>query len=527
MSPALLALALLLVGAWRARRVIGGELRRLGWPLLAWLGLALLVRLVGVPALERHVYDGHEAEYYDLFTGERALSRGGPVLYPAMQWLWWGLGKLLPAHPVLPVLLSAAWSTAGAGLVAAGVGVLTDRRAGWLAALLLALHPVHAAWSTSAYNVGLPFALGALAFCCAALLLRRPRPPQGLALLGACAGALAVGTRIDSAPWGGLVFLLALTHGLTGGREAGLRLVRLLPAAALGGVLAVACAWPVLFPGELPGEGERALAFALNAGWLDPLTPFDHPVLVGVWLVLGLAAARRWPAAGLVFLAWPPLVHLLFATFDDYADRHALLALPGIAGAVAAGAVAWARRPAGRVLAGLGLALVVGAEGLALADLHARYYASEEAFTAELRRGAYGELPRWSAAEARRECGWVAEDPRVAEAPFKSHFNLLDAEEAESLRSEGGCLRWCPDVQDWRWSSRGVRDRALRMSRLYTHGAVAVVEEPASGYSCLVVQLGARRCCHVGRSGPVPPPDPGPVTAEDHARTAPGAPGLP
>ena len=76
-----------------------------------------------------------------------------------------------------------------------------------------------------------------------------------------------------------------------------------------------------------------------------------------------------------------------------------------------------------------------------------------------------------------------------------SHFNVLDAAEAEALRGEGGCLRWCADVQDWRWSSRGVADRARRMHRLYELTPVAVVSEPASGYACLVWEVGPRRCC--------------------------------
>jgi hypothetical protein len=37
------------------------------------------------------------------------------------------------------------------------------RRAGLAAAALVALHPVHAAWSTSAYNVVVPLSLLALA----------------------------------------------------------------------------------------------------------------------------------------------------------------------------------------------------------------------------------------------------------------------------------------------------------------------------------------------------------------------------
>ena len=66
--PAFLALAVLLLAAFRGRRVLAEGLRRLGWAGLAWFAAALLVRLVVIPALGAHTYDGHEAEYYDIFV---------------------------------------------------------------------------------------------------------------------------------------------------------------------------------------------------------------------------------------------------------------------------------------------------------------------------------------------------------------------------------------------------------------------------------------------------------------------------
>ena len=47
-------------------------------PVMLGIGaFALVVRLWWVPALEAHTYDGHEAEYWDLFRGMRAPTRGG------------------------------------------------------------------------------------------------------------------------------------------------------------------------------------------------------------------------------------------------------------------------------------------------------------------------------------------------------------------------------------------------------------------------------------------------------------------
>ncbi|MEC8422442.1 MAG: hypothetical protein VX000_01625, partial [Myxococcota bacterium] len=194
--------------------------------------------------------------------------------------------------------------------------------------------------------------------------------------------------------------------------------------------------------------------------------------------------------------------HLLMASFDDLGDRHLLTGLLPLAWAIAAGAAA---APAGwRVgtpfLGAVGFVWVMG-----LADLRTRFYGSEEAHAGLLGDAPWEQLPRWSATEARTrdgaECGWVAEDPRVATPPFASHFNLLDPEEARALRGPQGCLRWCADVQDWRWSSRGVRDRAVRLGHLYELQPRAVVDDPRSGYACLVLDVGARTCCGVTEVG--------------------------
>ena len=127
----------------------------------------------------------------------------------------------------------------------------------------------------------------------------------------------------------------------------------------------------------------------------------------------------------------------------------------------------------------------------ALAELRTRYYADEEDFVVLLSASPYDELPRWDAPPG-DDCGWIAEDPRVAMDPPRSHFNLLDPQEAATLRGEDGCLRWCLDIQDWRWSSRGVRDRGIRLRYLYALQPEAVVLERSSGYACLVMRVGER-----------------------------------
>ena len=493
----LLCAAAILGGGWRwlrpERRVQGGG--------IALFVLALVVRVVVVPAWGHHVYDGHEAEYYDLFRGVREPNRGGTVLYPAMQWLWWGLGRVLPAWPRIPMVLMAGVGSLGVLIAAGVVRRLATPAAGWMAGVLVALHPVHAAWSSSAYNVVLPWTLGAGVLWCGAVIATSRRAPRSLAWLGAGLLALTVATRMDAALVGLPAALLVLT-GRPGGMawRSWLRdRAGLLPALGVGIGLAGVAAFPLVYPGEVPGAGERALSFAVNVSLVDLYLPRGVWVGLGLVLVGGLCAMRRWPVVTLVLLLGVVANHLVLAAFDDLGDRHLLTGLLGLAWAVAAGVAAapggW--RTGVPLCAGAILVLASG-----LLDMRDRFYGSEEAYAELLSGPPWDGLPRWTVESARtrngKECGWVAEDPRVSTAPVASHFNLLDPAEADSLRGGDGCLRWCADVQDWRWSSRGVRDRAIRVAHLYELEPVAVVEEPRSGYACVVLDVGARTCCGVG-----------------------------
>ena len=90
-APSLVVLWFLASVAAGARReqvraeVTGFALRYRYWILGITL-LAVFVRLGWLPVFERHIYDGHEAEYFALFMHERVPTRGGTVMYPLMQW---------------------------------------------------------------------------------------------------------------------------------------------------------------------------------------------------------------------------------------------------------------------------------------------------------------------------------------------------------------------------------------------------------------------------------------------------------
>lgn len=486
-APSALALAIAGVGVgaggWRVLTPRRPELAVVAGVFavaLLWRGLALPV--------ERHLFDGHEAEYFDIFRGVRPVGRGGTLLYPLMQWGWWLAGLLLPHHPAVPLVLSAVVGAA----TAAGVALLGQRLGGRLAGavvgLLLALDPSHTAWSLSAYNIVFPLAAGLVSVLAAGPSAGAPAAAR--AALGIGAAGVAFGLRLDVLVLPVVAAGLAL-FGPVG--PAGPRWLARLGVLAAGGALLALVAAPIVFPGGVPGEGERLAMLHLQAGWL---APYGGPVRVlgwACWAAVALRVAPRWAVPVLGGLV---LHHLLLATFDDLGERHAL---PATLLGLLLGAVAIGARP--RIAAAGAVALL----GFALFEwrgLRARFYASEEAFVERLTQPPWAALPRMGLAEARAPgCAWVAEDHRAAAEPTLSHFNLLSATEFRALSERFGCVRWCVELEDHRWSSRGVRDRARRTASLYAGMPLAVVEDPPSGYACLLMELTARREPLVGRTG--------------------------
>jgi hypothetical protein len=469
--PLLAAAALLSLALLRGR----AALRAPASSSLAMFVGALSVRLLWVP-VRRHEYDGHEAEHLSWFLGERTPGAGDTLAYPLMQWWWWLWGLLLPADERLPIFLSALVGALGVAIVAGGVGTLAGRRAGWLAGILLSLHPTHAAWSSSAYNVILPHTLGWLSVVLVLLWERREEPV--LAYAAIAAGVLACAGRMETIVYALPAALLIASSG---------RLREWLLPALIGTILTIAAALPVLGSGPLPGSEERWSSLVLNLPILDFHAPLSGLLPLLCLALLSVGAWRRSPAVTTALLATVAANHVLMSTFSDYGARHTLPALLALGWCGGVGALALGR--VGLVCWGVLAVLLCGG----MADLRERYYASEEAFEAELSQAPWASLPRIAARPGVSEgCGWIAEDERVSVDPARSHFNLLDAAEVASLRGEGGCLYWCADIQDWRWSSRGVRSRARRLERMYVLRPTAVVVEQSSGYSCLVMWVGER-----------------------------------
>ena len=88
-------------------------------------------------------------------------------------------------------------------------------------------------------------------------------------------------------------------------------------------------------------------------------------------------------------------------------------------------------------------------------------------------------------------CAWIIENEPFATDIARSHFNLYSLSEYQSYLEEYGCVDWCMGLEDWRWTSLGVRDRAIRVKHLYKLEKKAIVEH--AGSSCLQYRLAERK----------------------------------
>ena len=483
-----------LASLWISRRHFALPRRERHW-LWGLMILSFLVRWVWLPVLARHTPDGHEADYFDRFQGLVEPTRGGTVMYPSMQWLWYGLGRVLPHDSWVPSFIMVLVSCAGIAFIVMAIRTLTKPELGWIAGVLLALHPVHAAWSSSAYNVILPFSLGALGWAAAAKYCDQRRPKEELLWLCLTSLALAVATRLDSVVLAGppLLWLCLRPPVNVTWKQMVMDRAPHVGAGVVTAGLLWFCIDPLVTPAEIPGAGEHTLSLAINWNFVDVHFPFDGPLALMLLVLCSIMAVRRWPLIGTSMLILWVGNHLLMATFNDYADRHALMGHAALVFLLAAGTVSVVeKRRVGHIL---GLASLLGIFGHGLWDMRDRFYGSDDRFNALLAEGVWAELPRMTLIEASTQdgesCGWVGEAESLGLSSTLSHFNLIDEMEEREVRGPNGCLRWCADVQDWKWSSRSVRDRALRLMHLYHLDAIGVLGE-SDGFQCLVIEVQER-----------------------------------
>ncbi len=435
-----------------------GSRPRLGLP--AWAGflsllcLAAWVRAWGLPSLARHAYEGHEAEYLQVF--QHSWEGGWSTrIVPLLGLVYRGLGHITQ-HPAAPLGFSLAL-----GLISITALVFLVRGArgpGLLAGLFVALYGNHAFWSSSAYNVIAPHAL----LLSALALLGWPgwwsTLVSGL-LLGAAAG-----TRVE------LVALALPALLLLHRRSWPQRAAWLACAATVYG----ACLLPMLEPGAHPsGLLEQAPA-ALAANLATPvfLAPWDAPRILLPALALAALGCWRHRRLGALLVGVAITAHVTASAFGDMGFRHALLTGVALCGLQALGISAL--RDLARARQGWRLWALMAASAVAFfqvvlvlahdtARVAGRYYAPSAPLMAQLE----AENP------APVDPGWLERCAELITQP------LAGPSRAAPFELDGDeCWLWLEDWQHRRWTSLGVHDRGARMHHGFDMRPLGMVGDP-------------------------------------------------
>jgi len=458
----------------RAWRDLDATLR---WRLV-FIGLAATgLSVFGFP-LGRYDALGHSASYYECYLGAQTPSNAAGweafVTYPLLRWSYWAIGGLVgrDSGPVPLIVLNALAS--GLGVLAFGwlVAVLMrSGRAATAAAVLLALHPVHAFWGAATFNVSLPHA--GIVLCVLLSVIAWGRGDWRLLAAAAATGGLVVALRVEWGLLGPALLLLLLALGKAWGRADGVWGPRfwgpgiavavayfLTTIPASGGSLAEQGGYHGV-SGYLETVGRQIFFFEVFAPW--------HLPWMAALVALGLGVAARPDRLGsrgaLGLVGFAVVAHLGMSTFNDSAYRHALLpSLTVIAAAsAAADLVVDSSRVWLRGLAGALLAAAVVTTSLGVLQGRDRYFAEPEQFFESVAGFRGDEL---AAADIESgECYLVTDDERLWGMGLAgSHFNLMDPGEAVMhYRDHGGCILWLYDRSQWRWDGVAARARAAKM----------------------------------------------------------------
>ena len=401
------------------------------------------IRVWGLGSHSPIIFEGHEANYLAYFEHAEYPNVGDTACYPAMQWWWYFWGTILPHTDLAALSVSIAAGLTSILVLSDALRILKGET--WSAlilALLLCTHPLHMVWSTSIYNVMPPFLFLCLGLYC---LVRSRGYSWILSLLsGLCLG-IAVSMRIEV----GISALMFIGLSFYLGQS----LLKLGGLLSTSGLFILLCTGQTLMSNDIPGSGEHLLALGMNIGLDDFWAPYSGFGILFLWAIAVYfqpANQRRLSVFTLLFLG---LYHFVMASFNDYGSRHTLPALIVLLTMLALMRPWW-----------LSVLLVLGVHLPALFALQLRYHAEPEDFFAYA-QSEYSALK--SVSEYTDSCVLINENPPFAGERVYSHFNLWDTSEFERLESEFGCVNWCMDVHDWRWSSLGVHDRATRIQRLY------------------------------------------------------------
>ena len=489
-------LAVLAAALVIARDDLRDEWRRTPRSFHVGAGVAALVGLVVaalvIPTFARHGWEGHEAYYFDLFLGRDndEMHTSALLTSPLLRLVYGALALVPGMSPTSMVVVSlivgaaAVWIAAHLGRVVTG-----SATAGLVTGALVALHPHQAVWSSSAYQVILPFTLALCAVL--ALLLAQQRGSWRLYVLAGVVWTLAVATRIEYAFLGRGLALMILWPGR--------RALRLWRAGAAGAAAAAALgALHVLRLGGTVAERDAGEPwvyywghFRQHIAWPDLWHPYDSPL---TWAALAVGAvtlirAGRWRVtAGLFALVFT--FHLPYTVYYDYTTRHTLLSVVLFAAVAGAGAaVAWDRGGALRVAAAAMVLGCVVPSCLTLTQLRTRYYGDPSMLYGAVDAAAWDrqlDLTEFM----QQDCYLITEWPPLWErTPCGSHVNMADPlDRPEILDDHDGCVLWLYDVDNVMWTSRDVHMRAAKLSWLYdweVAGSITLDD----GYEAAVLKL--------------------------------------
>ena len=452
----------------------------------------LVVAAWVIPAFARHGWDGHESYYLDLFLGrDNDEMHTSALLTSPLLRLIYGALALVPGMPPAAMVVVSLLTGATAVWLAAHLGrwVTGSAVAGLVTGALVALHPHQAVWSSSAYQVILPFMLALCAV--AALVLAQQRDSWRMYVLAGVVWTLAVATRIEYAFLGpGLALMIALQ-----GRQA-LRQWRAVAAGA-----AVAAALGVLHVLRLGGTvAERDAGepwiyywghFRQHVAWPDLWHPYDSPatwaaLAVGGWILVRHGRWRVTAGLGALVVTF----HLPYTVYYDYTTRHTLLGVVVLAVVAGAGvAAAWDRGGALRVAA---VALILGCvvpSCLTVAQLRTRYYGDPSMLYGAVDEAAWDQ-PLDLSRFLQDDCYLITEWPPLWErTPCGSHVNMADPlDRPEILADHDGCVLWLYDVDNVMWTSRDVHMRAAKLRWLYDWEVVGSINLD-DGYEAAVLRL--------------------------------------
>ena len=387
---------------------------------------------------------GHESFYFELSLGVQSLQAHDTLHYPSQQVLWW-FAHFLPIHdfiPVLPLVISAL-----VPIIFSLICNYDSSPKRFLPAILWSLTlPSFLDWSCSFYNI-VPPLLFALLF-----VLGLQKNNMKLSMIS---GLLMLGGRIEWVVVVPFIFCSSLCK-----KKQGI-LTTLL--------LLWLCLLIFIFDQDIPGEGERWQAFIINLPILSYLEIYSN---IGFLLLCASLFYRQTLSlrSSISLISWCIAVHFLMSSFNDYGSRHIFPIWFVIGFIIIRSENIWFAAV---------LLHIIG-----VFQHHKIHYASHDIWKNHLTQ--FSSSKKLSLSEA-GNCARIAESDFFKQKPTLSHFNLYSIDEYNRLQESFGCVHWCLEYEQWRWTSLGVSDRNSRINEMYNTRIIGTLEQEEQ--SCVLYEV--------------------------------------